>query len=53
MKKAIKTALVLSVGGFAATLLIYWFNLENKLIYYVVRPLLDKLYNKQKRDVRI
>ena len=27
--------------GFAATFTIYMFNLENKLIYYVVRPLLN------------
>lgn len=35
------------------TMLIYWFNLDNKLIYNVVRPMLEKNYNKQKRDVRL
>ena len=34
-------------------MLIYWFNLDNKLLFYVVRPLLNKLYNKQKRDVKL
>ena len=28
--------------GFVATFSIYMFNLENKLIYYVLRPLLNK-----------
>ena len=31
---------VIGFVGFAATFTIYFFNLENKLIYYVVRPLL-------------
>ena len=35
------------------SMLIYWFNLDNKAIYFLVRPLLDKLYNKQKRDVKL
>ena len=29
------------------------FNGENKLIYYVIRPLLNKHYNAQVRDKRI
>ena len=29
------------------------FNLENKLIYYVIRPFLNKHYDSQKRDRRI
>lgn len=37
----------------ALTMLIYWFNLDNKLIYYVVRPLLNKGYDKQQRDKRL
>ncbi len=35
------------------SMLIYWFNLDNKLLFYVVRTLLNKLYNKQKRDVKL
>lgn len=38
---------------FPVSMLIYWFNLDNKLLYYVVRPLLNKLYNKQKRDTSL
>ena len=33
----LKLALLL-FGAFAATFTIYMFNLENKLIYYVIRP---------------
>lgn len=36
-----------------ASMLIYWFNLDNKLLYYGVRPILNKVYNSQKRDVRL
>lgn len=39
--------------GFVATFTIYMFNLENKLIYYVVRPFLNKHYDSQVRDKRI
>ena len=53
MNKTVKTLLILGVGGFAATLVMYWFNLDNKMIYYGVRPLLNKLYDKQKRAVKI
>ena len=38
---------------FAATFTLYMFNLENKLIYYVIRPLLNKHYDAQVRDKRI
>ena len=39
--------------GFVATFPIYMFNLENKLIYYVLRPFLNKHYDSQVRDKRI
>lgn len=39
--------------GFVATFTIYMFNLENKLIYYVLRPFLNKHYDSQMRDKRI
>ncbi len=39
--------------GFVATFGLYIFNGENKLIYYVVRPLLNKHYDAQVRDRRI
>ena len=48
----LKLALVL-LGAFAATFTIYMFNLENKLIYYVIRPFLNRHYDSQKRDRRI
>lgn len=37
----------------ALTMLAYWFNLDNKAIYYIVRPMLNKNYDKQKRDVKL
>lgn len=39
--------------GFVATFTIYMFNLENKLINYVLRPFLNKHYDSQVRDKRI
>ena len=39
--------------GFVVTFTIYMGNFENKLIYYVVRPLLNKHYDAQVRDKRI
>lgn len=47
-----KLALV-GLIGFAVTFVIYMVNAENKLIYYVVRPLLNKHYDAQVRDRRI
>lgn len=47
-----KLALV-GLIGFAMTFVIYMTNAENKLIYYVVRPLLNKHYDSQVRDRRI
>ena len=38
---------------FLVTFTIYMCNLENKLIYYVIRPFLNKHYDSQKRDRRI
>ena len=39
--------------GIVAPFTIYMFNLENKLIYYVLRPFLNKHYDSQVRDKRI
>ena len=47
--KVCEFALLAFVGTFG----IYMFNLENKLIYYVVRPFLNKHYDSQVRDRRI
>ena len=51
-KRMVKVGLVGFIG-FVATFSIYMFNLENKLIYYVLRPLLNKHYDSQVRDKRI
>lgn len=48
-----KKVLIALLSLVPVTMLIYWFNLDNKLLFYVVRPLLNKLYNKQKRDVKL
>lgn len=48
-----KKAMLLALSVIPATMLVYWFNLDNKLIYYVVRPVLNKIYDGQKRDVRL
>ena len=52
MKLLLKLLLVLLIA-FVATFTIYIFNLENKLIYYVVRPFLNKHYDSQVRDRKI
>ena len=51
--KLIKKLVVIGFVGFVATFALYMFNGENKLIYYVVRPLLNKHYVSQVRDRRI
>ena len=38
---------------FVGTFSLYMFNGENKLIYYVIRPLLNKHYDSQVRDRKI
>ena len=60
MKKVCKIAgkvlgKVLTIGliAFVVTFAIYITNAENKLIYYVVRPFLNKHYDSQVRDRRI
>ena len=39
--------------AFVGTFTLYMTNGENKLIYYVIRPLLNKHYDSQVRDRRI
>ena len=51
--KLIKKLVVIGFVGFVATFALYMFNGENKLIYYVVRPLLNKHYDSQVSDRRI
>lgn len=47
-----KLALIAFIA-FAATFTMYMTNAENKLIYYVIRPFLNKHYDAQQRDKRI
>ena len=51
--KILGKLILAAVFFFAATFTLYMVNGENKLIYYVVRPLLNKHYDSQVRDRRI
>ena len=51
--KIVGKLLIAALIFFAATFTLYMVNGENKLIYYVVRPLLNKHYDSQVRDRRI
>lgn len=51
-KAAKKLALIFGIF-FVSTFTLYITNGENKLIYYVIRPMLNKHYDKQKRDRKI
>ena len=51
--KILGKLILAAVIFFAATFTMYMVNGENKLIYYVVRPLLNKHYDSQVRDRRI
>lgn len=51
--KCLGKAALFGAGGVAALFGVYWFNLDNKLIFYGVRPLLNMLYDRQKRDVKL
>ena len=53
LMKLIGKLILIGFVGFVATFALYMFNGENKLIYYVVRPLLNKHYDSQVRDRRI
>ena len=51
--KLLGKLLLIGLIGFIVTFAIYITNGENKLIYYVVRPLLNKHYDSQVRDRKI
>ena len=51
--KLVGKLIVIGFITFVATFALYMFNGENKLIYYVVRPFLNKHYDAQVRDRRI
>ena len=48
-----KKAFQLPVAIFLASVVIYWFNLDNKLLFYGIRPILNKHYDEQERDIRL
>ena len=51
--KVLGKLLLVGLIGFAATFTLYITNGENKLIYYVIRPFLNKHYDSQVRDRKI
>ena len=51
--KTIGKICFLCTGGFGVLFSIYWFNLDNKLIFYAVRPVLNWIYDRQERDVKL
>ena len=53
LMKLIGKLILIGFIGFVATFALYMVTGENKLIYYVVRPLLNKHYDAQVRDKRI
>ena len=53
LMKILGRALLVGLIGFVATFTLYITNGENKLIYYVIRPFLNKHYDSQVRDRKI
>ena len=53
MKKLLPKLLLGATGVWVGSMLIYWFNLDNKLLYYGVRPILNKVYNSHHRNVSL
>ena len=51
--KLLKSLLITAALLFAGTFTIYYLNLENKLIYNVIYPFLQRHYDAQSRDRRI
>ncbi len=51
--KLLSKVLLIGLIGFVATFALYITNGENKLIYYVIRPFLNKHYDSQERDRKI
>ena len=51
--KILGKTLLVALIAFVATFALYMFNGENKLIYYVIRPFLNKHYDAHVRDRKI
>ncbi|MGI5977318.1 MAG: hypothetical protein ACOX68_06455 [Candidatus Limivicinus sp.] len=50
MKKVIKRILIGLAAAIAALFAVYYFNLDMKLMHYVVLPFLDKHHDSVKRE---
>lgn len=50
--KVIKNILIVLTGGFLATVLIYWFNLDTKAVKLIEKPMM-KHYDTMERDNRL
>ena len=50
--KVLGRVLLIGLIGFVATFTLYITNGENKLIYYVIRPFLNRHYDAQVRNRR-
>ena len=53
LMKILSRVLLVGLIGFVATFALYITNGENKLIYYVIRPFLNKHYDSQVRDRKL
>ena len=53
MKKLLPKLLLGATGVWVGSMLIYWFNLDNKAIDFLVRPLLDRLDDRRKVDGKV
>ena len=53
LMKILSRVLLVGLIGFVATFALYITNGENKLIYYAIRPFLNKHYDSQVRDRKI
>ena len=50
MKAKILKALLMALGVNAALFAVFFFDLDGKLLYYVVEPFLCRHYDKMKRE---
>ena len=52
LKKILLWIIGIAFGAFAATQVVYWLNLDNKLFFFIVYPLLRKKTDSIERDRR-
>jgi len=47
--------IILSIAGalWLFSMCVYWFNLDNKILFYLIRPMLNNHYDNQKRNVKL